>query len=398
MAISNWLKGILRKNDRLHRDDAEHPGASTSEKSTIVTASIDSNTTHLIKSELPTDQMPASLVEPSTSEPLASITEAIEPKHFKPGCHPAGSDMMERKQENECAVLYWVARFGWLTTPQITALVWRRESAKRMAQITIARLIEQRYLARHMLPNGIPVSVLTRSGAARVRDEIGYSAHATDRQYAQKIWDAHRKGCPSDYYHRALCNWVAIDSILHPDEGYGIVIDAIWTEHEIRQRIGQPPPPPTSGWNKTPDLLILHKDISTNERWLIWVEVETSRRRRGGTPDRDDWRKIGNFVLVNAPNYFQASSHGPYCLGGITFIGVNKRLVQEVANSVHIMGSRVPHHKTAYQEIKREVWQHGGTLYRLASMNGKLAWKGWESDIYGRLGDLFPDTNQGTSE
>lgn len=338
----------------------------------------------------------ASQDTPPAEQLIGGSSDAPPNSPARPWLHPPGSDMLQRKEENEIAILFWVARFGWLITAQIVILVWRRQSAKRMAQMTLARLINSGYLEDRTLPNAIPAYVLTRKGAERVRNETGYPAHSTNRLYPQAVWKTHHEKLSiSDYFHRACCNWIAIYQFINPLEDGVNIFKHLWTEHEIRQGLGNPPPPPTNEFGKLPDLIFLHANKENPEdAWIVLVEVETSRRRRGGDRERNDWKTIGRFVLENSRYYFEAPVHSPYPLGGILFVALDQRLINEVVSAVVAMSKILAEGPSQYQDLKRETMFAGGTLYRLANMNRKLTWGGWQTDSYQRLVELLPDIRQ----
>ena len=166
-------------------------------------------------------------------------------------------------EANEAETLYLLARFGWLTSRQVAALIWPSSpsaSALRMAQRTLKRLIEDQMIVERSLPQGIPCYVLGRRGAERARHDYVHATRGTDQGL----------GNPA---HRALSNWYAIHAWLHDAS-----VEDVWTEYEIQRGLA----PVKNIQRKTPDaLLVLNPDHAEQLGGnLVWVEIENTHKNR----------------------------------------------------------------------------------------------------------------------
>lgn len=166
-------------------------------------------------------------------------------------------------EANESQTLHMLARFGWLTSRQVAALVWPGSppsSALRMAQRTLKRLVEDHMIVERTLPQGTPCYVLGRRGAEHARHDYIHATRGTDQGL----------GNPA---HRALSNWYAIHAWLHDSS-----IANVWTEYEIQRGLA----PVKSVQRKTPDaLLVLDPDDADQLGGnLVWVEIENTHKNR----------------------------------------------------------------------------------------------------------------------
>lgn len=154
-------------------------------------------------------------------------------------------------EQNTCAILTFLHRFGWLTSRMIAALVWSEaKQAAAMARRTVKSLSDQKLTIKRPLPEGGDCYVLSAAGARWLEEHEGISAKTgAALQLANPV-------------HRACSNWYLIGRLLAGD--------IIWTEHEIQT--GRAPVVTVAG--KTPDGLVL------TPLGLIWVEVENAWKNR----------------------------------------------------------------------------------------------------------------------
>lgn len=173
---------------------------------------------------------------------------------------------------NEIRVLRSLTRFGWLRTRDIAFLCWTqwspkpaaafqlvhlypRESALRMAQRTLKRLVQQHRVLVSKAPNGSVVYTLAEAGARTLR-ELGYQA--------QSGKDLARGFSTAFFRHRCIANEIAIAAIT---QGFRIC-----TEREIAQ----------GAWfgglqgieGKRPDVVV------RDSAQVIFCEVEKSRKNK----------------------------------------------------------------------------------------------------------------------
>jgi hypothetical protein len=84
---------------------------------------------------------------------------------------------VEKARAKELQVLAAVGLVGWLTAKQIAAWVWPDNApgaAKNRAAETLQRLVERRHLLRRETATGAWSYLLTRTGAARVNEQLVY--------------------------------------------------------------------------------------------------------------------------------------------------------------------------------------------------------------------------------
>ena len=207
-------------------------------------------------------------------------------------------DGQEVAAQNEFKTLYWLHRFRWLTSNQLSRLIWPSDArqAQRMAQRTLRRLTSAgKVLARRLHTGGIAY-VLTERGAYLLR-EHGIEARLRGERDA-------RLAAP---YHRAVANEIAIHGILRGWE--------VWTENEVQRNKG----PIREIKKHVPDVLFRRAEEHPS---LSWCEIENTPKSRtklrgllelaealvgrdDGYPVGDDW--LDHFVLV-APNLASAKS------------------------------------------------------------------------------------------
>jgi len=173
-------------------------------------------------------------------------------------------------QKNEIRVLRALQRFGWLRTKDIAQLCWTkwknrpqepfhvvqiepRESALRMSQRTMKRLLQKRQVIAATAPNGSIIYALAEAGV-RILSELGLQAKSGK--------DLTRGFSAAFFKHRCIANEIAIASII---QGFRVS-----TEREIAQGYWFGGLEGIDG--KRPDVVI------RDEEQVIFVEVERSRK------------------------------------------------------------------------------------------------------------------------
>ena len=184
-------------------------------------------------------------------------------------------------KSNEIRILRGLQRFGWLRTRDIAALCWSKWANKvtgelllasppakassiRMAQRTLKRLRDKRYVLCAQAPDGSTIYSLAESGARSLRD-LGLQA--------QSGKDLTRSFSSAFFRHRCIANEVAIAAL---QQGFRIS-----TEREIAQGLwlGKE----KGVWGKRPDVVI------RDEQRVLFVEVERSRKNSSDYRLLLDW-------------------------------------------------------------------------------------------------------------
>lgn len=161
------------------------------------------------------------------------------------------------QERNRLAILRWLARFGWLTSRMIAALVWP-DAAQSMAMTrrALKDLIEDKFVISRPLTKGGAAYLIGAKGARFLHEQCGIAVESGN---------ALAIGNP---VHRACSNWHLIDAILG---GFEVV-----TEHEIVCERG----PFRSLNGKVPDGLIISNGDTVGNS-AIWLECEHSQKSRG---------------------------------------------------------------------------------------------------------------------
>lgn len=156
------------------------------------------------------------------------------------------------QDKNRTAVLTWLARFGWLTSRMLAALVWPDAAQSQpMARRTLKSLIDEKLVISRSMSKGGAAYLLAAKGARLLQEQTGI---ATQSGNTLTI------GNP---VHRACSNWYLIHAL---QRGMSIV-----TEHEIATERG-----PCRVLNsKQADGLVIAGDGA-----CIWVECENSQKAR----------------------------------------------------------------------------------------------------------------------
>jgi hypothetical protein len=184
-------------------------------------------------------------------------TEAF-PSEALPGHGPEAEpeslslDKRVVQERNRLAILRWLARFGWLTSRMIAALVWP-EAAQPMAMArrTLKNLVDEKFVISRPLAKGGAAYLLASKGARLLAEQCGVEAESGN---------ALAIGTP---VHRACSNWYLIGAL---QRGLDIV-----TEHEVATERG----PFRALDGKVPDGLVIA------DGQAIWLECEHSQKSRG---------------------------------------------------------------------------------------------------------------------
>lgn len=156
------------------------------------------------------------------------------------------------QDQNRTAVLTWLARFGWLTSRMLAALVWPDAAqSQSMARRTLKSLIDEKLVIMRSMSKGGAAYLLAAKGARLLQEQTSIAAQSGNSLTI---------GNP---VHRACSNWYLIHAL---QRGLSIV-----TEHEIATEQG-----PCRVLNgKQADGLVIAEDGA-----CIWVECENSQKAR----------------------------------------------------------------------------------------------------------------------
>lgn len=173
----------------------------------------------------------------------------------------------EIAHKNENEILYWLNRFGYMTAPQVAAIIYHhRTQSERLARRSLARLVTHGF-------------VLCNKGCLGAFNHFSISSKG-----AKRLWDIYGIRAVSGKNiirlpsaHRDAANWTAIKLMY---QGW-----KVYTEREIQTGVA----PFKKMSEKVPDLLGYNEDGMT-----MWGEVEASPR--GGR----DMEKLVNWLVNNA--------------------------------------------------------------------------------------------------
>jgi hypothetical protein len=154
-------------------------------------------------------------------------------------------------ERNRTDVLTWLARFGWLTSRMVAALVWPDGAqAQAMARRTLKTLTDEKLIIARAMSKGT-VYVLSAKGARLLSEQTGIKTEGGNTLVL---------GNP---IHRACSNWYLIRAL---QQGLSIV-----TEHEIASERG----PCRVLKGKQADGLTI-----TDDGACVWLECENSAKSR----------------------------------------------------------------------------------------------------------------------
>lgn len=156
------------------------------------------------------------------------------------------------QERNRTAVLHWLARFGWLTSRMLAALVWPEAAQPlTMTRRTLRALTDEKLVISRAMAKGGSAYLLAAKGARLLQEQTGMPAQSGN---------ALAIGNP---IHRACSNWYLIQAV---QRGMDIV-----TEHEIATERG----PCRVLRGKQADGLVIAEDGA-----CIWLECEHSQKAR----------------------------------------------------------------------------------------------------------------------
>lgn len=155
-------------------------------------------------------------------------------------------------ERNRTDVLRWLARFGWLTTRMVAALVWPDAAhAQPMARRTLKLLSDDKLIICRPLSKGGTAYLLSAKGARLLSEQTGLTAESGNTLALGNL------------VHRACSNWYLIRAV---QQGLSVV-----TEHEIASERG----PCRVLKGKQADGLVIADDGA-----CIWLECENSAKSR----------------------------------------------------------------------------------------------------------------------
>lgn len=153
-------------------------------------------------------------------------------------------------ERNRTEVLTWLARFGWLTSRMVAALVWSDAAqGQAMARRTLKALADDKLIMSRALPKGGAAYLLAAKGARLLAEQTGVESQSGN---GLALGNA---------IHRACSNWYLIQA-LH--RGLSVV-----TEHEIAAERG----PCRVLRGKTADGIVIADDGA-----CTWIECENSQK------------------------------------------------------------------------------------------------------------------------
>ena len=156
------------------------------------------------------------------------------------------------QERNRTATLHWLARYGWLTSRMLAALVWPDAAQSlSMARRTLKTLTAEKLVISRPLTKGGSAYLLAARGARLLNEQEGVEAQSGN---------ALAIGNP---IHRAASNWYLIRAV---QQGLSIV-----TEHEIATERG----PCRVLMGKTADGLVIADGGA-----VVWLECEHSQKSR----------------------------------------------------------------------------------------------------------------------
>ena len=228
--------------------------------------------------------------------------------------------------QNDDAVLNALHRFGFLRTRDLAAFIWGNpkkkkrngfeptplilpESAIRMAQITLARLRRSHRVNRIMAPDGSWLYGLAEAAARQLRI-AGLPAKSSN--------DILKRVSLSHYHHRRLANEITILATL---QGFNA-----FTEIEILS--GKWFGGLTGINSKKPDAVII------DDKFIIWVEVERSRRNAKDYTKLITWL-TSSWTTLNG--YRNAPLKDDYELLRVLLV-CDKSFVQRVISDLKLAG------------------------------------------------------------
>lgn len=190
-----------------------------------------------------------------------------------------GKDNREKGAEANIRTLYWIHRFGYITTQELAYLLQCDESYARKVLI---RLRDQRYIQTSRLPGGTPAHTLLTRGARFLASE------GPSEEIYRATYDTVRSISAPSWQHRRWCNRVAAGFMRERKHRRAAYTERdILTNNLIRVR--------NTPRSKIPDVLL---DETPPEEEpgesMIWVEVERSKKKES------DYKKLIDVAAIIA--------------------------------------------------------------------------------------------------
>lgn len=212
--------------------------------------------------------------------------------------------------QNDHHALYWIHRFGGMTTRQLGRLAWPDQSAGlRSAQRTLRRLTDTKYVERRAIETGGYIYLLTWKGARQLIDQGVKHVHSRGQSRLRLV----------NLTHRMIANEYVIDMILG---GHNV-----WTEHEIQRGLPTnfPDIRTPKGQGKIPDALIKIQD------YYRWIEVEHAPKKR--VRIQQILSLAEHHVTFNA-KHNDYTNHGEFIFHSLIFVVPNETSLRSVLRQI----------------------------------------------------------------
>jgi len=212
--------------------------------------------------------------------------------------------------ENDLNVLYWIHRFGGMTTRQLGRMAWSNHSTgQRSAQRTIKRLMRKKMVLQRSIETGGYLYLLTRKGASHLIDHCVKNVHPDGQRHLRL----------ANLVHRMIANEYAIDMLL---SGH-----TVWTEHEIQRGLPNnfPDIRTPKGQAKIPDVL------TETQGYYRWIEVEHAPKKR--VRIQQILSLAEHHVTFNA-EHNDNENHGEYIFHSLVFVVPNKSSLRSVLRQI----------------------------------------------------------------
>lgn len=209
-------------------------------------------------------------------------------KHGSPAHEPAqeiDTPVYHSGHQKLLLMLWWIARYGWLTTRQLARACWRQSrEPMQAARKAVRRMKADGLSLTRALPNGYPATVLSNKGVQYLA-AAGFSGAKCGKDMLR-----HTELTKAPI-HRHDSN----EYLLHLEIDLGL---RVYTEYQIRamrsplsesyRRVGQKP---GASWlGKIPDGLAVQREWE-DKMALEWIEVEASKRCKR------DADKLARFII-----------------------------------------------------------------------------------------------------
>lgn len=216
-------------------------------------------------------------------------------------------------QQNEELMLYWLFRFGGLSTRELTAILWPDAKDLQMSQRTIRRLLAKNFVLKRPIFTGGNIYVISEGGARYLR-KCGYS-NISSRGHRDLNFNKPTHRIISNNF---LINWHQEISKNNPEHSF-------WTEFEIQRRVAPFPLIKISNKEKIPDGIIQVGN------WINWIEVENSYK--GPHEIQRLMETADHFFNRNTPFYFHHKDK-EYKVDGLDFVLPDQKTFRRIANAL----------------------------------------------------------------